>query len=589
MNAWLDQAVAVCLLPLACWILLSGLDDLLISCFFFRARHEPFPWPADQDLETTPERPIAVLVPLWHEHRVIGPMLERNLAVLSYKNYEVFVGVYPNDGLTERAVAEVAARYRNVHIARAGHDGPTSKGDCLNWIHRGMLSYEARRGVRFEIIMTHDAEDLIHPASLRLINWFSASHDMVQVPVLPLPTRGEWTHGLYCDEFAEYQLKDIPVRQRLGGFLPSNGVGCGFARAALDRLAATRSGHIFDPECLTEDYENGYRLHAMGFRQIFLPIRFDSAGPVATREYFPRRFRQAVRQRSRWVAGIGLQGWQHHGWRAPWRQIYWFWRDRKGLIGNLLAGLANLVFLYTFASLLRPQRHIPVPAWLTWICVATLCLALLAMTVRMRCAARIYGWWFAMGVPWRVVWGNFLNCLATSLAICQFLASQWSGRPLLWRKTEHLFPSAGDSTSGRPLLGELLVNRRWISANDMEAALKTRPPGIRLGEYLMRIHKLTEESLYQALSSQGGIPLGLPARHDINRLVTRTLPATALRRWKVLPYRVAVGHLYVLTSELPTEEMTSELGRFSHLEIRYRLVLPGEMEDLAENYLPKAG
>ena len=78
----------------------------------------------------------------------------------------------------------------------------------------------------------------MHPASLRLINWFSESSDMVQIPVLPLATGAQWTHGLYCDEFAEYQSKDIPVRQQLGGFLPSNGVGTGFSRNALESLAA---------------------------------------------------------------------------------------------------------------------------------------------------------------------------------------------------------------------------------------------------------------------------------------------------------------------------------------------------------------
>ena len=51
-----------------------------------------------------------------------------------------------------------------------------------------MTDYEARHGVRFEVVVTHDAEDLIHPESLRLINWFSRSYEMVQVPVLPLPT-----------------------------------------------------------------------------------------------------------------------------------------------------------------------------------------------------------------------------------------------------------------------------------------------------------------------------------------------------------------------------------------------------------------
>ena len=177
---------------------------------------------------------------------------------------------------TARAVAEVADRYPRVHLALLPHTGPTSKGDCLNWIYHRMVEHEIEHGIRFEIIVTHDAEDLMHAESLRLISWFSRDHEMVQIPVLALATPvWQLTHGLYCDEFAEYQLKDIPVRLRLGGFLPSNGVGCGFARTALERLAETREGRIFDPECLTEDYENGFRLHAMGYRQIFVPVRLD--------------------------------------------------------------------------------------------------------------------------------------------------------------------------------------------------------------------------------------------------------------------------------------------------------------------------
>jgi hypothetical protein len=69
---------------------------------------------------------------------------------------------------------------------------------------------------------------LIHADSLHTVNWFSREYAMVQIPVLPPATPlHEWAHGLYCDEFAEYQMKGIPVRQRLDGFLPANGVGTG--------------------------------------------------------------------------------------------------------------------------------------------------------------------------------------------------------------------------------------------------------------------------------------------------------------------------------------------------------------------------
>ena len=194
-------------MPVAVWILLSGLDDLLIDFVFF-CRGREFLWPSEGDLTYAAQRRIAVLVPLWQEHAVIGPMLRHNLSVVRYGNYDVFVGVYPNDPLSIAAVNQMARHDARVHVTICPHDGPTCKGDCLNWAYRGMIAYEARRGIDFEIIITHDAEDLIHPESLRLTNWFSRDHAMVQIPVLPLPTKlRDWTHGLYCDEFAEFQFK----------------------------------------------------------------------------------------------------------------------------------------------------------------------------------------------------------------------------------------------------------------------------------------------------------------------------------------------------------------------------------------------
>ena len=52
----------------------------------------------------------------------------------------------------------------------------------------------------------------------------------------------------------------MPARQIMGAFVPSNGVGTGFRRDALDGLAALDQNRVFDPVCLTEDYENGLRL-----------------------------------------------------------------------------------------------------------------------------------------------------------------------------------------------------------------------------------------------------------------------------------------------------------------------------------------
>jgi adsorption protein B len=589
---WLDHWVARCLVPLAFWILLSGLDDLFIAVVYLATRRRRFPWPADADLARASERRIAILVPLWREHRVIGRMLEHNLSVIRYSNYDIFVGVYPNDELTVRVVSEISAQNPRVHMAVLPHDGPTSKGDCLNWIYRRLQAFESGNGVRFEILMTHDAEDLIHPESLRLISWFSRDYDMVQIPVLPLRTpAGEFTHGLYCDEFAEYQLKDIRVRQVLGGFLPSNGVGTGFGREALEHLSLTRGGRIFDPDCLTEDYENGFRLHAIGGRQLFIPVLLCPEGPIATREYFPRSFQSAVRQRSRWVAGIALQGWQHHGWRVPWRQVYWLWRDRKGVAGNLLSPFSNVIYLYMIASWARSGGawHLGsfLPAWLLRICAVTMILSGVQTALRMICCSRLYGWRIAALAPVRIFWGNAINGMATQAALRQFIGARLRSRTLAWRKTDHVYP-VHRTAHHRPRLGEVIIGLRWLSKEEVERAVRELPPGMRLGEYLVHRAQISEDHLYEALSSHAGIPLGCPPRREFSRAAARVLPAEALRRWRVLPYRIALGQLHVLVTDVPSDEMSRQLAGLCNLEIRFRLVRPRDFEELAAEFLPQA-
>ena len=122
-------------------------------------------------------------------------------------------------------------------------------------------------------MVTHDAEDLIHPEAFSFINAYADEYDMVQIPVLPLPTPlREFVHGIYCDEFAEWQIKDMRARQLMGSFVPSNGVGTGYTRRALEKLATAEHNLIFEPACLTEDYENGLRLHKLGCKQMFVPL-----------------------------------------------------------------------------------------------------------------------------------------------------------------------------------------------------------------------------------------------------------------------------------------------------------------------------
>ena len=118
----------------------------------------------------------------------------------------------------------------------------------------------------------------------------------------------------------------------------------------IESLRIIRGEEALNPRSLTEDYFLGLDVHALGFRQTFSHVRAPKSGElIATRAYFPDTFRAAIRQRARWVAGNNLQAWERFGWSAGPRQLYWLWRDRKGLLSQLPNLLAAMLFVYALA------------------------------------------------------------------------------------------------------------------------------------------------------------------------------------------------------------------------------------------------
>lgn len=597
----MDAVVAGSLAPLAAVILFSGIDDLIVDAIWLwrwvTGRLSPrwrIPPPGERQLDAAPQRRIAIFVPCWREHEVIGQMLQHNLAAIRYRNYDFFVGAYPNDDATLDAVREMEARFSNVHLAVCPHDGPTSKADCLNWIYQHLTLFEENEGCRFDVIVTHDAEDIVHPEALRWINFYSARYAMVQVPVLALPTAFRaFTHGVYCDEFAEYQARDMIVRQYVGAFVPSTGVGTGYRRDALESLARAESNRVFEPSALTEDYENGLRLKELGASQMVVPPVLAGGGPLATREYFPQRWRAAVRQRTRWTTGIVFQAWERHGWRGDWRQRYWLWRDRKGLLGNPVSLLANLFFAYgvvtwiasIFAGAPWGLGRVAVDPVTSKLLATTLAIQMIRTTVRFGCVRRVYGWRFALGVPIRAPFANAMNSTAAVRALFRYAVARLRRRPLVWVKTEHAYPSRAMLLTQRRKLGEILTGSSYLAAERLEAALRSQPAGVRLGEHLVNLGWISEDDLYEALSLQQGLPAGRISPREVSRNVARALPAHVVHHWNVLPFKIAAGRLFLAGPDYPGENLNDALRHFTRLEIRFQLVTPSNFRDLKEQLL----
>jgi adsorption protein B len=575
------EAVAAALTPLAVYLLVSGSGDVAVDALWLWRRLQG----AHRGAPATGEgKLLAIFIPLWKEADVIGPMLDHNVASIRYPDYHIFVGVYPNDAETLEAARRAAARHHRVQVAETPHDGPTSKADCLNWIYQSMRQFEITRGVRFDAAILHDAEDLIHAGELGIFAAELERAGMAQLPVLPLKTRWwEFTHGVYCDDFAESQGKDLETRVACGAFLPGCGVGTMFSRSVLERLAEENQNRIFDPGCLTEDYDTGLRVRLLGVRQRFVPLSFDAAGPVATREYFPRRLGAAVRQRARWVTGNALQAWERHGWGRGWMDRWFLWRDRKGLWGNPISLVCNVLLCYGGLTMVasgmlgvdwalgRQVVASPALGALLWINSALLAARLGA---RIYSVARIYGWAFAALAPLRLVWGNGLNSMASVRAVFTWLSCRLQGRPLRWAKTDHLYPSRSALNAAKRPLGELVASLGYGDRERVAEVLSGIGNGVDPAARLLEEGVLGEEELYHALSIQQSLPLARLDPLSLPLRILRALPEEVLRRWHVLPFAVGEGHLDVAAPVVPSDEMQAAIERHTRLRIRFHLITP---------------
>lgn len=440
-------------------IALSCADDLLLDAVFFvrrgwlglTARRRPVPLHA-ADLRFGPQPPTAILVPAWDEAAVIGDMLRHLTATLDYGDYRVFVGTYPNDPATAAAVdAVVDPRIRRITL---DHAGPTTKADCLNGLWRALEADEAACGRRVRAIVLHDAEDVVHRDELRVFAHHLGTLAMVQLPVVPLPDPGSrWVAGHYLDEFAEAHGKEIIVRAALGAAVPSAGVACAVDREVLGRLAAAAGGTPFDPGCLTEDYELGHRIHALGLGAALVRIRSGrGVATVATREHFPATLDAAVRQKARWLLGIALQGWDRLGWRGGWADRWMLVRDRKAVIaaGLTLAGYAALAAGLLIAGVRAcypPLAAAPPLIEPGGTAAALLGFNLVALLWRLAMRAlftgRLHGWRQGVRAVPRAIVANVVNSMAAARALGRYVAIGRGRAHQRWDKTRHLVHRQG--------------------------------------------------------------------------------------------------------------------------------------------------
>ena len=443
---WLALVEYELLLFAGFFFLIGALDELAIDAVWgwlrLTGRARAFVMPREEMRGPSLAGRAAVLIPTWQEDRVICETIAHALAAWPQPELRLYIGCYGNDAPTLEAAMRGAATDPRVRLVVHDNAGPTTKADCLNRLYTALQVDEQRGGLRYRMVLLHDAEDMVDPAALGLLDKAVEAADFVQLPVLPMPQRGSrWVGSHYCEEFAEAHGRTLVVRDAISASLPAAGVGCVFTRDILEQIAQERPGAVpFSVESLTEDYELGFRVADVGGQSHFLRVRDETGRLVATRAYFPARLESAVRQKGRWIHGIALQGWERLGWTGGIGEHWMRLRDRRGLLSALvlLAGYVLLV-LAAVSSVLSLfgwslQWHDdPLVRTLLFLNLASFAWR---AALRFAFTAREYGTFEGVRAVLRIPISNIVAIMAAKRALVAYVATL-RGSPVTWDKTEH--------------------------------------------------------------------------------------------------------------------------------------------------------
>lgn len=434
------------LLFAAAFFALGLIDEFALDCTYFWFRltgriRTPRLDAGDPAAVTHLAGKAAVFIPAWQEASVIGATVGHMLQVWPQDELTIYVGCYRNDPETMASVMLAARGDTRVRLVVHGRAGPTSKADCLNRLHEALSEDERRSGEAARMVLLHDAEDMVDPAALAVLDQALWHADFVQLPVLALPQTGsQWIGTHYSDEFAESHAKALVVRDALGAAIPGAGVGCAIARQSLAALAHAQGGKPFAEESLTEDYELGLKIVEAGGRGRFVRVRGSDGRLVATRAFFPARLDAAVRQKTRWMHGIALQGWDRLGWRREPVDLWMQLRDRRGPLAAILLVLAYaLVGVVAIGLALEQIGLIAPPAptpFLTALLVINMAGLVLRFAVRALFTAREHGWKQGLLAIPRTFVSNIIAIMAGRRALAAYVGTL-RGAPIVWDKTEH--------------------------------------------------------------------------------------------------------------------------------------------------------
>ncbi len=249
---------------------------------------------------SAPVHSFSIIVPARNALAVLPTTLEA-LTAQTHPNLEILVVVSGDDDELTRAAAERAAR-KNESIRLLYAYGTKNKPRALN------IALPVCKG---DIVGVIDRESVTAPDLLRNVDsrFQTSGADTVISGVALMNIQSSWFSLQNCLEYDSWFGSRLHYQAK-HGVVPYSGNTIFIRTELLQQLDG------WDPDCLAEDCELGFRASAIGART---SVAFDHR--LVTKEETPGNVRELLHQRVRWMQGF-LQTFKKGVWkRLPtWRQ-----------------------------------------------------------------------------------------------------------------------------------------------------------------------------------------------------------------------------------------------------------------------------
>jgi hypothetical protein len=136
----------------------------------------------------------------------------------------------------------------------------------------------------------------------------------------------------------------------------------------------------------------------------------------------------------------------------------------------------------------------------------------------------------------------------------------------------------GAQHSGR-LLGNLLVNRGFLTADDLEAALREqRRSGERLGEAAVRLGYISDRALAEALAEQLRLPVVDLRKTEIDLSIAMLVPREDAERSRMLPFRLTDDGIDIAAVDPTDEQAVTTLVRRLRFPILFHVASVSDVD-----------